>query len=208
MAVGLAENRASSPPTVPTYLAGRRPHAELDISASASERECDQVNRAEGAAGRDVSRLLETMRERWDILMVIAVGGAVGSLARWGVGEVLPHDASAFPVSTLAVNVLGSFLLGLLMVFVLEIWPPTRYVRPFIGVGVLGGFTTFSTFMFENRALAASGAPMLALVYIVATVVLVLVAVAAGVLMARAFAGAKHRHRHRRARAPVAPETD
>lgn len=106
-----------------------------------------------------------------------------------------------FPVSTLLVNVLGSFLLGVLMVFVLEVWPPTRYVHPFLGVGVLGGFTTFSTFMFDIRALGAAGAPTLIVGYVVATVVLVLLAVAGGVLAARMLARVLHRRHARRAEA-------
>lgn len=163
---------------------------------------------ARRSSRRDVPRLWQTVRERWDILLVIAAGGALGSLARWGVAHAWPHDASAFPFSTLAVNVLGSFLLGLLMVFVLEVWPPTRYVRPFVGVGVLGGFTTFSTFMFDNRAMAAAGAPLLAVTYVVATVALVLFAVGGGVVTARSLATAMHRRRHRAASAAGEPEIE
>jgi CrcB protein len=163
---------------------------------------------SDGSVERDAPRLWETVRERWDILGVIAVGGAFGSVGRWGVGQALPHGRSEFPFSTLAVNVLGSFLLGLLMVFVLEVWPPTRYVRPFVGVGIMGGFTTFSTFMLDNRALTASGARMLALAYTIATVVLVLLAVAAGVITARALARLLHRRRHRAARTPGEPEIE
>jgi CrcB protein len=132
---------------------------------------------------------------------VIALGGALGSLARWSTAELLPHSASQFPFSTLTVNVLGSFLLGALMVFVLEVWPPTRYIRPFWGVGVMGGFTTFSTFMLDNHALATSSEVVLMVIYMVASVGLVLAAVAAGVFSARAAAQALHR-RH----APVTPD--
>lgn len=163
---------------------------------------------SEGSATRHVPGFWRTVRERWDILLVIALGGSLGSLARWGVGEVLPHKPSEVPVSTLTVNVLGSFLLGLLMVFVLEVWPPTRYVRPFLGVGVMGGFTTFSTFMLDNRAMAAAGAPVLALAYTVATVVLVLLAVAAGVVTARVLARLQHRRRHRATPTPGEPEIE
>lgn len=137
--------------------------------------------------------LRQTVSERYDVLGVIAVGGALGSLGRWGLSEAVPHTSSQFPWSTLAVNVLGSFLLGVLMVFVLEVWPPTRYVRPFLGVGVMGGFTTFSTFMFDNHALATSGAAVLAIVYTVASVALALMAVGAGVVGARMLVPTLHR---------------
>jgi CrcB protein len=156
---------------------------------------------------RSAPRLIETLRERWDVLLVIAAGGALGSLARWGTAELLPHTASRFPWSTFAVNVLGSFTLGVLMVFVLEVWPPTRYVRPFWGVGVLGGFTTFSTFMFDTHALATSGEVVLTVVYAVASVALMLVAVATGVFLARAGARAMHRH-HERTTIPDEPEIE
>ncbi|HEX2893810.1 MAG TPA: CrcB family protein [Marmoricola sp.] len=143
----------------------------------------------------------ETVRDRWDILGVIAAGGALGSLARWGTSELFPHAPSHFPFSTLIVNVLGSFLLGALMVFVLEVWPPTRYIRPFWGVGVMGGFTTFSTFMLDNHALATSGEVVLTVTYAVVSVGAALAAIASGVFVARATAQALHR-RH----APVLPD--
>jgi CrcB protein len=139
------------------------------------------------------------VRERWDILCVIAVGGALGSLARWGLAVVVPHAEAQFPLSTFLVNVVGSLLLGVLMVLVLEVWPPTRYARPFWGVGVMGGFTTFSTFVFDNYELARSGAAVLAVVYTLMTVVVVLLAVASGVLASRAGVRAWHRRRTRAA---------
>jgi CrcB protein len=94
---------------------------------------------------------------RFDVLAAIALGGGLGSVARYLVASALPVHPGRFPWSTFLVNLGGSFLLGVLMVFVLEVWPPRRYVRPFAGVGVLGGFTTFSTFAVEVRGLAADG---------------------------------------------------
>lgn len=61
-------------------------------------------------------------------------------------------------MTTFAINVSGAFLLALLLVYVLEIWPPTRYVRrPFAGVGFLGAFTTFSTWMVDTDRLLGHG---------------------------------------------------
>lgn len=154
------------------------------------------------------SSLRVAVARRGDVLGVIAAGGALGSLARWGLTEAMPHGGSQFPFSTLTANVLGSFLLGVLMVFVLEVWPPSRYVRPFLGVGVMGGFTTFSTFMLDNHALVESGEPVLMAAYVVASVVLVLLAVAAGVFAARALARALHRRHARRSGATGEPGTE
>lgn len=162
------------------------------------------MNSARERARPSAPGLWETLRERWDVVGVVAVGGALGSLARWLLAEAFPHSPSQFPLSTFLANVAGSFLLGVVMVLVLEVWPPTRYVRPFWGVGVMGGFTTFSTFVFDAHALAGSGAAVTAVAYPLATVLVVLVATALGVVSARAGVHVLH---HRRARA-VAPAAE
>jgi len=135
------------------------------------------------------------VRDRWDILAVIAGGGALGSAARYGVAEALPHDVGAFAMSTVAVNLCGGFLLGFLMVFVMDVWPPTRYVRPFLGVGILGGFTTFSTYMVDTRAMLASGPPTGGVLYLFGTLALGLAAVWLGIGAARGLVQARHRRR-------------
>lgn len=98
---------------------------------------------------------LRTVRVK--ILASVGLGGGIGAWARYEIGL---HFGTAtppgFPFATLAINVVGSFLLGLLVTLVVDYWPPTRYVRPFAAIGILGGFTTFSTFMVEfDRSLAA-----------------------------------------------------
>ncbi|HJQ42938.1 MAG TPA: CrcB family protein, partial [Jatrophihabitantaceae bacterium] len=70
----------------------------------------------------------------------------------------LPHDASAFPSATLLINLLGSFLLGALVVAVTEVRHAHPLVRPALGTGLLGGFTTFSTFAVEARTAPAGTA--------------------------------------------------
>ena len=69
-----------------------------------------------------------------DVLAVIAAGGVVGSLARWGISSALPHHGTAYPWATFLENVTGCLLLGVLMWFVVEVWIVGRYVRPFLGV--------------------------------------------------------------------------
>lgn len=154
--------------------------------------------------GHGPTRLRDIVRERADVLLVIALGGALGSLARWGVAELVPHRAGEWALSTLLVNVVGSFVLGALMVHVLEVRAtPGRHLRPFLGVGVLGGFTTFSTAMLDLHTQIEAGRWPLALAGVATTVVLVLLAVAAGVAGARTTARLLHEPRH-----PVAPSDE
>ncbi|SFC34229.1 CrcB protein [Nocardioides terrae] len=129
--------------------------------------------------------LRELVAQHADLVPVIAVGGALGSLARWGLSEALPHGASEVAWGTVVVNVAGSFLLGLLMAFVLDVWAHRRYVRPFLGVGLLGGFTTFSTYELDARGLVASHHPVLALAYVGGSILAGLVAVTIGVVAGR-----------------------
>jgi fluoride exporter len=134
---------------------------------------------------RPLRRLCRGLGRRRDVLALISLGGAIGSLARWGIAEALPHAPSAFPWATALTNATGCFALGVLMVLALEMWPPSRYLRPFAGVGVLGGYTTFSTAMLDTRSLAAAGRPVLAAWYAVATTLASLAAVAVAILLTR-----------------------
>ncbi|MGA5702537.1 fluoride efflux transporter FluC [Peterkaempfera bronchialis] len=124
-------------------------------------------------------------RRQWDILAAIAVGGGIGSVARYGLAQAWPTPPGGFPWATFATNVSGSFLLGLLMVYVLDVWPPTRYARPFLGVGVLGGFTTFSTYTVELRGLLAAGHWSLTDAYALTSLIAGLGAVWTGIAAAR-----------------------
>ena len=123
------------------------------------------------------------LREHAHLVPVIAVGGALGALGRWGVAEALPHAAGTWSWATLWTNLSGALLLGLLMAFVLTIWSHTRYLRPLLGVGVLGGFTTFSTAELDTRGLLAAGHPGEALAYVGVSVALGLLAVLAGLAL-------------------------
>jgi fluoride exporter len=138
------------------------------------------------------------LRGRWDVLAVIAAGGALGSLARWALGEAFPHGDGEVAWGTVLANLSGAFLLGVLMVFVLDVWRANRYVRPFLGVGVLGGYTTFSTYMLDTRDLLAAGEPAAAFGYLFGTLLAGLLAVWLGVAVARAGTAAAVRRRRRR----------
>jgi fluoride exporter len=128
-------------------------------------------------------------QRRWDIAVVIAAGGAVGGAMRHGVSLVLDSSSDGFPWATFVENVTGCLLLAVLMVYLIEVWPPSRYVRPFLGVGVLGGFTTFSTYMNETRELLLGGRPVIAFGYVAATLVVGLLATWTGLRLARRLAG-------------------
>lgn len=126
------------------------------------------------------------MRGHHGSLASISAGGALGTLARWGVGEALPYGEGSLPWSTMVANVSGSLLLGLLAVLLTEVWPTRRYVRPFLGVGVLGGYTTFSTSMLDTRSLIAEDRPVAAGLALFGTVLVALLAVWVGIVIGRA----------------------
>ena len=127
----------------------------------------------------------ETERHSWDLLAAIALGGVAGSEARYGLGVLVPHARSAFPWSSVLINAGGSLLIGVLMVLVVEVMSPHRLVRPFLGVGVLGGFTTYSTFAADAQRLVRDHRPLVALGYVLSTLALCFVAVLVGTLLTR-----------------------
>lgn len=133
----------------------------------------------------------EPLRSRetvWDLVLMVAVGGAIGGGVRYLISVLLPHSADAFPWSTFLVNVIGCFLLGLLMVLITEVRRVHRYVRPLLGVGFLGGFTTFSTYILDANALIADGHAALAMIYLLGSVLAGLLAATVGMAAARGFA--------------------
>jgi CrcB protein len=103
-------------------------------------------------------------------VVAVALGGALGAPARYELGRAL-HPAAGFPVATLAVNLSGAFALGLLVVLVGERLAPRRYVRQFFGTGLLGAYTTYSTFAVESDLLLRHGRIGVAIGYVLATVV-------------------------------------
>ncbi len=124
----------------------------------------------------------EMARTHGGVLAVIAVGGGLGALARYGISLWLPTTPGHFPWGTFLINVLGCFLIGVLMVR----WGQRLLLRPFLGVGVLGGFTTFSTYAVETRALLTPGDVPIAMAYLFGTLAAAMLAVLAGVALMRA----------------------
>jgi CrcB protein len=109
--------------------------------------------------------------------VAVAVGGVVGSWLRWGAATEFPVTAGTFPVTTLGINVLGAALLGVVLVAFLDRTPPRTHWHALLGTGVLGAFTTFSTFTVEAVELTRIGHWPVAVAYLAASVVLGLVAV-------------------------------
>jgi CrcB protein len=120
-------------------------------------------------------------------IAAVAIGGGVGSVLRYEIGLAIPERVppSGFPTTTLSINLVGALALGAIVALVLEHWPPTRYVRPFVAIGMLGGFTTFSTFSVEVDRLLGGHRFALAGLYVGATLVLGVLAVWAGSILAR-----------------------
>jgi CrcB protein len=120
------------------------------------------------------------------VLAAIAAGGAAGALARLAAETMMPAAPGGFPWATFAVNACGCLLIGVLMVLVTEARAVHRLVRPFLGVGVLGGFTTFSTYAVQAHDLLAAGATAVAAAYLALTMAAALAATWAGVRLTRA----------------------
>lgn len=124
----------------------------------------------------------ETTQRQWDLVLATSAGGILGALGRYGVDLALPHPLAAFPWSTVLINATGCLLLGALMVVLLELSSPHRLARPFLGVGVLGGYTTYSTFAVDVQRLVVEQRAGIALAYVVVTVVACAAAVMASTL--------------------------
>ena len=129
------------------------------------------------------------LRARAAVLVVVALGGALGALARYGIGLWLPTQPGRFPLGTFLINVTGCALIGVLMVLVTEGRVAHPLFRPFFGVGVLGGFTTFSTYTNEIRGLLKPGALPVAFGYLFGTLACALLAVIAAGWLTRAALG-------------------
>jgi|SRR5690606_38044378 len=118
--------------------------------------------------------------------LAVALGGACGALARYGINLWLaPLSVGRFPFATLAVNLFGCAAIGVLHVLIVERGLLPAAWRELLMVGVLGGFTTFSAFSIDTLGLWQNHQPLLALVNVVATLVLCLGAVALAVAVTR-----------------------
>lgn len=119
-------------------------------------------------------------------IFLICAGGAIGTGARYLLATAVTRAFGNFPFGTLAVNVIGSFLASVLMVLALEKAALSPDLRLILVTGVLGGFTTYSSFNYETLHLAQSGAGGLAVANVALTLIACLLAGVAGIWLARA----------------------
>ena len=187
MAVGLADNRscaANSPYLVQSTCEGG--WAMFGARVRPGRRELTEHR---GAVDPDVDlRVPGGRRELGShpgVLPVIAVGGMLGASARHALELLWVASPSDWPWATLVTNASGCLLIGVLMVHVVEAGRAHPLLRPFLGVGLLGGYTTFSTYAVQTRTLWTHGHPGASLVYLALTPALALASVFAGVVLAR-----------------------
>ncbi|MER7946741.1 fluoride efflux transporter CrcB [Streptomyces sp. NPDC096079] len=135
------------------------------------------------------------LRKELPVVAVVAAGGALGALARYGASLAWPTPDGAFPWTVLTVNASGCAVLGVVMVLLTETTTaPHPLLRPFLGTGVCGGYTTFSTYSLDTQRLLSAGEATRGLLYLGGTLLTALAAVAAGVAAARLLVRSRRRH--------------
>lgn len=120
-------------------------------------------------------------------VLLVGVGGAIGSMARYGMSVLVGRFWSgSFPLAILLINIIGSVLMGVLVGLMARFMPPmANEIRLFIAVGVLGGFTTFSSFSLDTITLIERGELVQAIFYVALSVVVCLAGLYLGLLMSR-----------------------
>jgi fluoride exporter len=128
---------------------------------------------------------LAAKRRNMKSVISVMVGGALGAALRYGVARALPISSGGWPWATFMVNVLGGFAMGILAASLLKAGEGGEPMRLLLGVGLLGGFTTFSAFSLEMAMMVERGQMMLAVSYAFASVLLALIALFAGLALGR-----------------------
>ena len=124
---------------------------------------------AAGATAPEISRRPSPWRGQGPVVVVVALGGGIGAAARYAASLLWPTPTGGFPWTIFVVNLVGCAVIGVFMVVITDVWAAHRLVRPFFGTGVLGGFTTFSTYAVGVQELVDAGHPRTALAYLFAT---------------------------------------
>ncbi|HAJ89848.1 MAG TPA: fluoride efflux transporter CrcB [Rhodospirillaceae bacterium] len=121
--------------------------------------------------------------------LIVGIGGAIGSMMRHGAGLLfLKAGWTNFPWSTLTINLLGSFCIGLIVGWLADVQNWSEEIRLFAVVGILGGFTTFSAFSLESFLLFERGQYLYAAFYVAASVILSIATTFLGLFLIRTFA--------------------
>jgi len=119
------------------------------------------------------------------VLIAIAIGGGLGTLGRYGISRIIHVSPDTFPWATFVTNLSGAFVIGVFLTLILERLQPARFARPFFAIGVLGGFTTYSTMAVETVTLCQDGYPVLGIGYLLASVFAGLACCYLGIVLAR-----------------------
>jgi len=114
-------------------------------------------------------------------LLLVGLGGSIGSMVRYAVS--LLTNSKLFPYATLSVNIIGSFIIGIVFALSIKEAGLSNNWRLFLATGICGGFTTFSAFSLENMGLLQSGRIGIALTYIIISIVLGIAATFLGYLL-------------------------
>ncbi|MDG9709454.1 fluoride efflux transporter CrcB [Streptomyces sp. DH10] len=123
------------------------------------------------------SQRRELARGQAPVIAAVAIGGALGAAARYGSSLAWPTAPDTFPWTTLTMNTTGCAIIGVFRVLISDVWSAHRLIRPFFGTGVLGGFTTFSTYAVDIQRLVQDGHAGTSLAYLAATLPAALTAV-------------------------------
>ena len=119
-------------------------------------------------------------------ILYVALGGALGASGRYGLGLFVDRlSGGSFPYGTMSANILGSFAMGILVAWLAAKGTGSETARLFIGVGLLGGFTTFSSFSLDAMNLLRDKGMTPFLSYVLISVIVSLLAIAAGLWLAR-----------------------
>jgi CrcB protein len=131
----------------------------------------------------------------WTLVAGVAAGGFAGGLVRYEIGLAWPATTTAFPWAIWSVNTGGAFILGLLLVLVLEVLPPTKYVRAVLATGFCGALTTFSSVATAIDQMLAHARVGLAIGYVAASVAAGLAAASFGLMLGRSIAAYREKGR-------------
>lgn len=137
-------------------------------------------------------RRLRGQRAQMVIVFALGCGGAIGAVARYAVSLAISPPTGQFPWGTFVINVSGSAVLGFLLLLLIEQFPKGRLVRPFVGSGVIGAYTTFSTLQVDTLLLIRHHQIGVAMTYVVGSLFAGLAAVWLGMKGARLIIRAEH----------------
>lgn len=187
----------STPMPFPPSLS-RRYKPSIDARGQGPAERDDIPVDPDASAGTAPTWTRRWAHDRFDVLAAVGAGGAVGNLARYEISRAFPVGAGRFPTSTFAINTSGSFVLGIVLVLLIERLPPSRYARAFLAVGAIGAYTTFSTFAVEAVQLVSDHHLLTAVSFVIASI-------GAGLAAARIGIGAGRAVPHRHPPAPRHP---